>query len=289
MNKISQQNVEVLINDKPVRIFAHNGRLYVEAKENQEYSIRLRNDSYSRVLGVCSVDGMNVLDGEIACSDSYNGYIVRGRDSYIIKGWRVSNDKVNAFAFGKKDQSYAAKSEATDGDTSNVGVIGVRFYSEKAKPAPTIVYRDRIIEKEVPVYPRRPILPWRPYPYEPYWTSGGDVYDSTTFSCSTSVSKSADISRGVTRSVSLNNVQEMGFSPIADNVEFDIGTVFTDKEVEDKVTNVEFEQGRLLEFVEIYYASRAQLEAMGVPIKKEAAVNFPTSFQGAGYCKPPRK
>ena len=286
---MKNQKVEVCVAGKPVKLFAHDGKLYVEAREG-EYTIKLKNDSYSRVLAVASVDGLNVISGEIAVADDAEGYIIQGRSAYEIKGWRVSNDKVNAFAFGKKDQSYAAKSEATDGDTSNVGVIGVRFYSEKAKPAPTIVYRDRVIEKEVPVpyYPRRPLVPWRPYPYEPYWASDSNTYD-TTFTCSTSVSKSADISRGVTRSVSLNNVQEMGFAPIADNVEFDIGTVFTDKEVEDKVTNVEFEQGRLLEFVEIYYASRAQLEAMGVPIKKEAAVNFPTSFQGAGYCKPPRK
>ena len=270
-----KQEVEVQINGRTVKTYAHQGKLYIEAKDGTEFTLKLKNNSNSRVLAVTSIDGLNALTGEIATYDDTAGYIINGRSSYELKGWRVDDNTVNAFAFGKKDKSYAAKSDVTDGDTRNCGVLGIRFYEEKEKPRPTVIYRDRIVEKEVPYYPP---VPWRNPWRNPYWIS-----NEPTFTCSTSdmgCLASSKPHEGMVRSASLSFQEPAGF---------DMGVVFTDKEVEDKVVTVEFERGSLATFVEIYYASRKELERMGVPMTKEAAVAFPSSFQGSGYCKKPTR
>ena len=54
-------NVDILVNDKPIRKFPHDGKLFVEARDGQEYSIRIKNNSHSRILAITSVDGLDVL------------------------------------------------------------------------------------------------------------------------------------------------------------------------------------------------------------------------------------
>ena len=58
--------VDILVNDKPVRKFPFNDKLFVEARKGQEYSIRIKNNSWQRILAVASVDGLDVLTGKLA-------------------------------------------------------------------------------------------------------------------------------------------------------------------------------------------------------------------------------
>lgn len=304
MVQVIETNVEVLVNGKPVKQLGHDGRIFVEAKDGSEYEVKLKNDSYSRVLAVVSIDGINAISGEEAKENDEVGYVIDARSSYTLKGFRVSDDKVNQFVFSKKEKSYAAKSEATEGSTKNCGVIAVRFYAEKVKLP---VYRTKIVERivEKPIYVPYE-RPWRrPYPY-PYF--GDDVWCSTSVTCNSAsaidnVGGTLSFSGGrnnVMRSMSaskggdsaplqafLNQVQSQ---PVEGKLipDFDMGTEFSDKEVDDKVTHVEFKKDRLIYDYQIFYASRAVLESFGVVFDKKPSVSFPQAFQPAGYCKSPK-
>lgn len=177
--------VDILVNDKPLRKFPHNDKLFVEAHKGAEYSIRIKNNSYGRILAVSSVDGLDVLNGKAAKEDG-NGYVINGYNSLTIDGFRLSNEQVAKFLFDYKGGSYAASKE--DGSERNVGVVGVRLFTEKVQPPPPVT----IVREEhhhwdhnypYPNYPKYPKCAWSPY-WTTTWLSSqanGDQICGTTY------------------------------------------------------------------------------------------------------------
>jgi hypothetical protein len=103
-------------------------RLYLEARDQVPYVIRVRNRSNQRVGLVIAVDGRNIISGQR--SDLARGermYVLDPRESAQYEGWRTGRDRVNAFYFTQWRDSYA---EAF-GDRSARGVIAVAVYREK--------------------------------------------------------------------------------------------------------------------------------------------------------------
>ena len=159
--------VDILINDKPVRKFPFNDKLFVEARKGEEYSIRIKNNTWQRILAICSVDGLDILNGKPA-TENGNGYVINGYGSLKADGFRVSDNQVAKFLFDYKGGSYAASKE--DGSERNVGVIGVRIFTEKVKPPPPVVIR----EEHHHHHDHYPNNPWY---NRPYW------WDNTTIWC----------------------------------------------------------------------------------------------------------
>ena len=167
-------SVDILVNDKPIRKYPFNDKLFVEARSGQEYSIRIKNNTWQRILAVTSIDGLDALNGKPATEDG-NGYVINGYGSLNLEGFRVSNEKVAKFLFDYKGGSYAASKE--DGSEKNVGVIGVRIFTEKIKPTPpppTIIREEHHHHDHYPTYPPYPNNPWY---NRPYW------WDNTTIWC----------------------------------------------------------------------------------------------------------
>lgn len=263
------QNIEVdiLVNDKPIKKFSHGGKLFIQANHQTEYSIKIRNNNWHRRLFVVSVDGINVIDGKAAGSTKM-GYVVNGLSPIEIKGFRTDNDTVHPFKFSTKRRSYAAKSDEAGGDTSNCGVIGIEVYDEYQKP---IVYRSFASK------PRRPDVTW-------------------TLNSSTSKGLGGEL---MSRSFnSMDSVGDMSFmcstSDFADSApveeaSFSMGTEFSERAVKDSVREVEFEIGSLLHTISIYYGSREDLVKMNVPIVSQKQIaSFPQAFPSK-FCKPPRR
>jgi hypothetical protein len=117
-------------------VYRHQGRYYVAGKPGNEYQVIVRNRSGGDVLGVVSVDGVNVVSGETA-APSQSGYIVASGDSLDIKGWRKNLQQVAAFYFTSHGDAYATRTGRGD----NVGVIGVALF--RRKPAPAVL-EDRV-------------------------------------------------------------------------------------------------------------------------------------------------
>ncbi len=114
------------------------GRTYVVGRDNQRYTIQIRNDSGGRFEVVSSVDGLDVVDG-LPANYSKRGYILSPYSTLEIEGFRTSLQSVAAFRFGAVKDSYAAK---TSGDR-NVGVIGFAFFNERGSQWTTDEIRRR--------------------------------------------------------------------------------------------------------------------------------------------------
>ena len=112
-------------------VYWHEGRAYVVGKPGNEYAVRIRNRQREDVLGVLSVDGVNVITGETAAAPQ-SGYVFAPYRQFDISGWRKNMASTAAFYFTALPDSYAARTGRPD----NVGVIGVAFYRRKAEPVP---------------------------------------------------------------------------------------------------------------------------------------------------------
>lgn len=136
-----------------VQTYWHAGSLYAAGNNGGRYNIRLQNNTGERVEAVVTVDGRDVVSGELGNYKRQRGYVIEAYGSVVIEGFRQSLDQVAAFRFTDIGNSYSARR----GSGQHVGVIGVAVFKE--------------------YQPRRPRPPTpiatRPY-YEPY---GGGGYD----------------------------------------------------------------------------------------------------------------
>lgn len=105
-----------------------DGRRYVIGNQGQAYRIGVENHSRDRFEVVSSVDGLDVIDGEMAALHK-RGYIVEPFSSLVIDGWRTSTETVAAFRFAAIEESYADRT----GQPRDIGVIGVAFFGEQAR------------------------------------------------------------------------------------------------------------------------------------------------------------
>lgn len=305
--KNNNYEVDILVNDKPIKKYAHNGKTYIEAKPNQSYSIRIKNNSFTRVLAATSVDGLSVLSGKSEEVNTSPGYVINGYNSLKIEGFRIDDNTVAQFKFDKKDKSYAASTN--DNSEQNVGVLGIRIFTEKIKPQPVVTeihhYHNNWNWWNEPRYGP---------PYYPQWPntpiiwggngSTGTLNNSAAFN-SYNASSNASYNCCLNNSngsiddcdVSINNSStgHLEGKIVANNLSsnsplrgFDTGTSMSTPK-ESKVIEVEFERGLLNGVFDIYYASKESLIEMGVPISNEKQVNFPTAFKSeTKYCTPPK-
>lgn len=268
--------VEILVNGKPVKQYRHSGNLYVEARNNTEYSIKVKNSHPDRILAVVTVDGVNVVSGEPQDDSAGNGYVVQAHDSVEIKGYRKDLNNVGAFKFCQKGHSYSKEV----GLKNNNGVIGVRVYSEDFQTTLNKVLEELNKRKSDWVKP----IP--DYPFKNDWFKTNPDYSSDyTFNhcvnddasgsiqCSSSSTSTATYSSGVLRSCNQ--------SP-----NFDMGSTWG-KKINDSARYTDFEVGCLLDEHIIYYDSRGNLSNIGVVFKKEKEVYFPKAFN-APFAKPPK-
>lgn len=266
-------DVDILVNDKPLKKIAHEGKLYVVARKGREYEIRLKNNNTHRVTGVCSVDGLNVISGK-AAQEKDTGYIINGYGSYTVKGFRTSDEEVHPFRFNDKKISYAAKSD--NGNKKDCGVVGVVFWAEKEKPIPAQHWHYNYYYEPLYYRPRHYI-----YGYGHEWGQ-----NQPSFTCNLASSGGNQMS--AMNCSSQGEAKVSSFMRSAEHPRgFDLGTEFSDQSVEDKVDTVDFDWGRKLAQIEIYYASEQALRDMGVPIHQASSVTFPQSFPGS-FCKPPK-
>jgi len=110
----------------PIQAFSYQGQDYVAGVQNQEFRVRLRNNSNERVLAVLSVDGVNAVSGQTAGFEQ-PGYVLAPYQSLDVDGWRKSQTRTAAFYFTHIADSYAANT----GRAENVGVIGAAVFRER--------------------------------------------------------------------------------------------------------------------------------------------------------------
>lgn len=260
-------SMSILVNGRAVKQYSHEGLTFIEAKNGTEFSIEIKNSNFQRVLAIVSVDGLDVIDGKAASSDS-RGYVISAFSNVKIKGWRKSEGEVGAFKFVSGKKSYAAGK----GAGQNNGVIAVRLFKEKVKPL--YPYKGGLL-KSCKLDGGNTLREY--VDNDGAWmdTVRGalDGAETTAFYSAT---------KGATRSVSYSAAPS---SMSAAN--FDTGTTWGTK-LEDKVTTTEFERGEEICTMSIYYASRESLKEMGVPLETEQKISkFPQAFKDS-FATPPK-
>lgn len=109
--------------------FLFGGSQFIVAQEGQPYTLRLTNNTHERVEAVVSVDGRDVVSGEIGNYKKQRGYVIEPYSSVLIEGFRQSLDHVAAFRFTALAGSYTAQR----GSPEHAGIIGVAVFREKQR------------------------------------------------------------------------------------------------------------------------------------------------------------
>jgi hypothetical protein len=252
--KKSSYEVEVLVNGKPAKEYSHDGKIFIEGREGTKFSLRFHNNTWSKKLFIPTIDGLSIIDGELASYKS-SGYIVDGYGTVTIDGWRKNTNEVAEFYFSSPDRAYAHRVDKG----GNLGVIGVAVFDEKIEPIPyycggsttVINYTSPYLDNVKTATPLWNFIGGSQYSMGPYANSVN--YCSLS---NTPVSKSLGTGWGNTK--------------------------------KSNVTTIEFKAMSSPETIfEIFYNTREQLESMGIDFKKAPLYMAPQAFP-AQYCKPPQ-
>ena len=131
-------DLEVVSDRGSLPAHLYGGSVFVEGLHGSRYSLRLTNNTAERVEAVVTVDGRDVVSGELGNYKKQRGYVLGAFESVYIDGYRQSLDHVAAFRFAELPESYSARR----GSPEHVGVIGVAVFREKTrrnKPKPVAV------------------------------------------------------------------------------------------------------------------------------------------------------
>lgn len=317
---VSNYEIEVLVRGRPVKVFKHKGDRFIEGRHGSTFELKITNNTWDRVEVVTSVDGLSVSNGE-ECGSNSEGYLVPAKESIVIPGWRLPNNKAAEFVFEDKRKSY---SNQVGKGTQNVGVIGLMIFVEK------VVHN---VTTPTPIPFPNPIRPYptprpHPYPHPWEWDDGfwpkrrrdgrwnDPVWISSTSGDNPQLYKSAMQSTNESLSIKQNGHGEIGTTglllgmnicdtaagasataSLQDSVEpaFEIGTGWGD-EIKHNVTEVSFERENRFnpdEILSIFYDTKKGLEARGIKVvktKKRKTKNLPNAFptyKNSGCTPPP--
>ena len=289
--QIGSLELQVLVNDRPVREYGHQGRTYVAGHKGSRFTLKLRNNTAQRVLAIPSIDGLCACDGQPATAAS-KGYIVAAYATVEIKGWKQSLSETADFVFTDKGtSSYAAQTHGAQ----NCGVIAVKVVAERYTPPPPpptqVIIREEHHHYPPPQYPH-----WHPWPtivYASCSTGNVGAASSGLGSAPSTAQYTCDLGNAVSNSLSLGPTVSAMFSevaaamPLADSTpDFTLGTGYGQVR-QDVVTEAIFERGLELATFEIYYSDEAALSAVGVPLNKSAQISKPVPQAFNGFCRPP--
>jgi hypothetical protein len=257
--------------------FLHLGSLYFAGQQGERYDLRLTNNTGERVEVVITVDGRDVISGELGNYKRQRGYVLDAWSSVVISGYRQSLEQVAAFRFSDLGNSYTA----LRGSPEHAGVVGVAVFTEKRRSA-------KRYKKALAVAP--------PPPYhEPYYQgpvagaapptafpendrrdkSAGEAEDSVAMAPTSAAPATADAGGG--------------FAPAP--AQSQIGTAYGESQYS-AVQEVEFKRHRKRKpdaILTLYYDSMQGLQSRGITASAPIPTpSDPQPFPGFSAPPPPR-
>lgn len=167
--------LEIKLIDKDGRPFPrylHEGKEYIEAIKNFEFTLELKNTTNKRIEVVCSIDGKDICNRKTA-DLSHRGYILKPYEVSTIKGYKVDDKTVLAFKFTDKEKSFAVDIEKENGE--NVGVLGFAVFEEQELiwNYPEKIESWEEFERKYSIkYPMQPKPIW----IYPYWEENHKIF-----------------------------------------------------------------------------------------------------------------
>ncbi len=263
--KMTNYEVHVLVDGKRVTKYNANGDVYLEGRPGSSYELELVNKTNTDAEFIVSVDGLSIVDGKPAGTQS-TGYIVRAYRTDRIKGWKVNSDTAAEFKFGAKSKSYANLSHA--GDVQNAGVIGLQVFPRKyVAPVYPPVYNNGY----------HPFVdPWYNQEYTSTWKSASPMRGIAPQSFNNVAMGSAATSRSAAVEDSL-----MTFGSSL-GTEFGEATKFT-------TTTVDFQRASTAPQYQtvMYYGDAKDLNKLGIVLDWQASKQVKPQAFPADSCVPP--
>ena len=273
--------MRVLVKQSPIKKYPDSdGNVWVEAREGNEFSLKLKNNSWRRVLAVVSVDGLNVINGKHESPDISPGYILSPNRSLTVPGWRIDNEKVRKFIFSKKEDSYSKKIGA---NMENIGVLAAAIFEERNATTwnvypdynwPwTIRYKD--FSDNAMTWTTRSAGDCQPNP-TPYESKGGGT------GMSGGAPQRAMFMQSEPVNLDMNSVTYAASCSVPDSHEEKLA-VGSGKKVNNKVENGYFGARVLEAMLTVYYDTREGLEKRGIKIFSKE-FSLPKPFPNTGFC-----
>ena len=264
--RLNDIELEVLVKNRPILEYPHQGLVFVEGRAGSEYEIEVRNVTAKRVEAVISVDGLSVIDGKQAGPLS-TGYVIEAHKSLRIPGWMLNHQSAAKFAFADKADSYATQS----GEARNNGVIGVMVFREKPPVyQPVYNYNYNTMATAIPGQP---------------WQTGWRGLNINDIQIGTATSASSPF---IATSMSMNATCDA--APTAGSASAQsLGTAFGEATTF-ATTTVGFQRGDHHCTLLMYYDERRGLKQRGIRIgrsSKPVQQSRPQAFPAMGCVPPP--
>jgi hypothetical protein len=258
----------------PLPSYLHLGSLYFAGQQGERYDLRLTNHTGERLEVVITVDGRDVISGELGNYKKQRGYVLDPWGSVVISGYRQAFDQVAAFRFSDLAGSYTG----LRGSPEHAGVVGVAVFEEKRRSA-------RRHKKALAVMP-----PPQPY-HEPYYqgpTSSGTPPTAFPESPRRDRSAAGKAEEMEDSSAMASSVADGagGFAPAP--APSQLGTAYGEMQ-HSGVQEVEFKRKRRRRpaaFLTVYYDSPQGLAGKGITMSSPPLAQ-PQPFPQAGFAVPP--
>lgn len=251
--------------------YLHGGSLYFAGQQDERYDLRLTNNTGDRVEVVVTVDGRDVVSGELGNYKRQRGYVLDPWATVVIDGFRQSLDQVAAFRFSGLEHSYTG----LRGTPQYAGVVGVAVFKEHKRSARR--HRRAVAKAQPP-----------PRYYEPYYQGAGSTSAPTPFPESSSRRERAAADEAEAAPVSSSARSGDAFTAPATEPSRQLGTAYGESR-HSAVQEVPFKRRKRRRpdaFLTVYYDSLEGLKARGVAMTPAPPAE-PRPFPQSGFAPPP--
>lgn len=259
--------VSVIVNGGEIREYEHEGMTFVEGKPGTDFSIKLRNNTWQKVLAVLTVDGKSVINGEAGNVQTSPGYILMPHSTMVVPGWRINDSNVAKFIFVNKEESYVASSGS---GTANVGIIGCAFFNEK----PNYCFGHHWIQDNAK------LNDWVSPPFARptiYFTTQGNLDVKDVNLCYNT--ENASINGNGIRSVADSATYTTNCCAQGQTTDNHIGTGFGKKQYHSVATEQFTRSNDVQTVIEIFYDTREGLKEKGIQLTPKARISA-SAFSG---------
>jgi len=250
--------------------YVHLGSLYFAGQQGERYDLQLTNNTGGRVEVVITVDGRDVISGELGNYKRQRGHVIEPWDTVVVEGFRQSLDQVAAFRFSSPAQSYTG----LRGTPQHAGVVGVAVFEESKRSA------RRHRRAQAKAQPTPPV-------YEPYYR--GEAHTPVPSAFPESRPRSEAEAEDAAVEIAPTTADAGAFSPPAPEPRVrQLGTAYGESHFS-AVEEVAFKRHRRRRpdaLLTVYYDSMDGLSARG--ITHSIAPPPPAAVVRPGFAAPPR-
>lgn len=130
---MSKYNLEIIstTNNQPYKKHFINGDNFIGVHENEPFKLKFTNNTHKKVQVRFSVDGTDILTGELANTEPVGKmFVVAAYDYVELAAWPEDDKGGAEFLFGKSGNSVAAN---THGNMIAKGLLAVAVFEENYK------------------------------------------------------------------------------------------------------------------------------------------------------------